>query len=50
MVAKLNTLIKEKNGFCYKKRISDPIEIRAKKISQGRQDLQDHLDRGPSAV
>jgi len=28
-----------------KKRISDPSEIRAKKISQGRQDLQDYLDR-----
>ena len=29
-----------------KKNTSDPSEIRAKKISQGRQDLQDHLDRG----
>jgi len=26
-------------------KISDPSEIEAKKISQGRQDLQDHLDR-----
>ena len=26
-------------------KISDPSEIRAKKISQGRQDLQDHLDK-----
>ena len=29
-----------------KKNTSDPSEIRAKKISRGRQDLQDHLDRG----
>jgi hypothetical protein len=28
-----------------KKNISDPSEIRAKKISQGRQDLQDYIDR-----
>jgi hypothetical protein len=27
------------------KRVSDPSEIRAKKISQGRQDLQDYIDR-----
>jgi hypothetical protein len=29
-----------------KKNISDPSEIRAKKISQGRQDIEDHMDRG----
>jgi hypothetical protein len=28
-----------------KKRISDPSEIRAKKISQGRQELQNSLER-----
>jgi hypothetical protein len=28
-----------------KKRMSDPSEIGAKKISQGRQDLQDYSDR-----
>jgi hypothetical protein len=34
-------------------KISDPSEIRAKKISQGRQDIQDHPDRrafGPRAA
>ena len=29
-----------------KKNTSDPSEIRAKKISRGRQDIQDHMDRG----
>jgi len=29
-----------------KKNTSDPSEIRAKKISQGRQDIEDYMDRG----